>query len=87
MADQLFMTQRYFDIVKTAYADFCQNDAGRWLMASEVEHKTARALSKIFNLTVEIISTEDPKMNLLLLSPEMAINVEAPLINVEDDDT
>ena len=83
------MTQRYFDIVKTAYADFCQNDdAGRWLMASEVEHKTARALSKIFNLTVEIISTEDPKMNLLLLSPEMAIvNVETPLINVEDDDT
>lgn len=82
------MTQRYFDVVKKAYDDFCQNDdaAVRWLMASDAEHKTARVLSNFFNLTVEIVSTNDPMMELTLISPEMALNVDA-FINVEDDDT
>jgi len=48
------MTQRYFEDVKQAFDDFSQsNEAGRELLASDADHKTARALSKMFKLEFE----------------------------------
>jgi hypothetical protein len=81
VADELYLSQSSFKVVKAVVEDFlasCDIDVN-------VEHKIARAVSKIFNIDIEIVNTSDPFSTPFIVTPEFVFNDVIHVSGHEDD--
>ena len=72
VADVVFSTQHYRDVVAGSFDRFRNTEAGRKIFdePNNIVHKEAVALSKIFGLSIEIVSTSDPQMRAVVITPD-----------------
>jgi hypothetical protein len=64
------MTQVFHDAVKSKVDEFRVTEAGRSLFSDEaLDHKEARAVAKVYSLTLHIIRSNDPYSGSVVVRP------------------